>query len=272
MTMTDELTNYNRERWNAMVAARCAYTRPFLEMTPQLAQEWVDKQQVLQKARFTSLVGKDVLCLAGGGGQQTAVFGLLGANVTVIDLSDAQLARDEEAAAHHGYPLRVEQGDMRDLSRFADDSFDVVFQPFSINFVPDAATVIQEVGRVIRPYGVYRLDFANPFWSMEESDWTEQGYPVHQPYITGQKMQYTSNVWDVVDEAGQTQQVEGPHEFVHTLGTMINSLAQSGFVIFHFEEEPLGNINAPAGSWDHMNAIIPPFIQVGSSYQPHIFQ
>lgn len=29
--------------------------------------------------------GKDVLCLASGGGQQSAVFSLLGAKVTVVD-------------------------------------------------------------------------------------------------------------------------------------------------------------------------------------------
>jgi SAM-dependent methyltransferase len=266
----DEIASYNRERWNAIVAARSEYTRPFLEMTPQSAQEWVNSNHILQKAHFTSLVGKDVLCLAGGGGQQTAVFGLLGANVTVLDLSDGQLARDREAAAHHGYALRVEQGDMRDLARFATDSFDLVFQPYSINFVPDAAVVIREVSRVIRPYAVYRLDFANPFWSMEESDWTEKGYPVRQPYLTSTQLAYTDSTWDVSDEAGNVSFVPGPHEFVHTFSAVLNALASAGFVLFHFREQPLGDIQAEPGSWAHMNAIIPPFIEVGSLYRPDV--
>ena len=41
----------------------------------------------------------DVLCLAAGGGQQSVAFALLGANVTVFDLSETQLEHDRLAAA-----------------------------------------------------------------------------------------------------------------------------------------------------------------------------
>lgn len=61
------------------------------------------------------------------------------------------------------------------------------------------------------------LEFANPYWSMEETDWTEKGYPVRQPYVTGQPMQFVEEMWDVTDRDGTTQKVEGPKEFLHTL-------------------------------------------------------
>ena len=50
---------------------------------------------------------KDVLCLAAGGGQQSAVFGLLGARVTVIDFTQGQLDGDITAAKHYGYPVET---------------------------------------------------------------------------------------------------------------------------------------------------------------------
>jgi len=37
---------------------------------------------------------KDVLCLASGGGQQSAFFGILEAKVTVLDIADSQLEQD----------------------------------------------------------------------------------------------------------------------------------------------------------------------------------
>jgi len=37
-----------------------------------------------------------VLCLASGGEQQSAIFGLLGADVTVLDLCAQQLAGDRQ--------------------------------------------------------------------------------------------------------------------------------------------------------------------------------
>ena len=52
-----------------------------------------------------NLSGKDVLCLASGGGQQSVVLSLLGARVTVVDLTKGQLEGDREAAAHYGYDV-----------------------------------------------------------------------------------------------------------------------------------------------------------------------
>ncbi|MET0647531.1 MAG: class I SAM-dependent methyltransferase [Pyrinomonadaceae bacterium] len=57
-----------------------------------------------------------MLCLAGGGGRESACFALLGAAVTVFDLSPEQLERDRLAAAHYGTHVETVRGDMRDLS------------------------------------------------------------------------------------------------------------------------------------------------------------
>ena len=141
----DDIASFNRERWNALVDAGILYSKPWLDLTPETARVKLDPDGLLP-----DLDGKHVLCLANGGGQQSAAFALLGAEVTVLDLSDAQLAQDRRAAAHYGVNVRIEQGDMRDLSRFADASFDLVCQWYSINFVPDPLRVFAEVERVSR--------------------------------------------------------------------------------------------------------------------------
>ncbi|MEM7332780.1 MAG: class I SAM-dependent methyltransferase [Chloroflexota bacterium] len=263
MKHQDDLAEYNQERWNAIVKAGSVYTRPYLDMTVDAAQEWITANQTLAKANMVDFKDKDVLCLAGSGGQQTTIFGLLGANVTVLDLSDAQLKNDKVAADYHNLNTRIEQGDMRDLSRFKDNSFDLVFQPYSINFVPEASTVIADVSRLLRKNGVYNLEFGNPFWTMEESDWLEQGYPVKQPYITGKEFLYVNNTWEVEDANGNIQKVEGPKEFLHTYSEIINSFIQNGLMIFHFTEYPKGDNRAEPGSWDHLCSIVPPFITIG---------
>ncbi len=267
MQHQDDLAKYNQERWNAIVKAGSTYTRPYLEMTVDSAQEWVNNSQTLVKAGMLDVSGKDVLCLAGSGGQQTAVFGLLGANVTVLDLSDAQLANDQLAAEHLKIHIQIEHGDMRDLSRFKENSFDLVYQPYSINFVPDATKVIDEVSRVLRTGGIYNLDFGNPYWTMEETDWLAQGYPVKQPYISGGAHLYVNTEWDVEDEHGNWKKVEGPKEFLHTYSSILNSLIQNGFHLIHFEEYPKGDNDAEPGSWDHLCSIIPPFVTVGGRLQ-----
>ncbi len=258
----DELAAFNRSRWNALAKARIQYSRPKLELDEKGAWDYLNTHLGISHEPMPQIAGKDVFCLASGGGQQTAVFGILGANVTVLDLSDTQLERGREAANHHGYALTAVHGDMRDLSQFADNSFDIVFHAFSINFVPDAAMVIKQVGRIVRPGGWYRLTFANPFWTMEETDWTEAGYPIKQTYITGQKLQYTDAEWTFEDDDGNPQKVEGPHEFMHTYSAVLNGLIAANFRINGFREWPEGDAGADPGTWEHLLSVVPPFVSV----------
>ncbi len=104
----------------------------------------------------------DILCLASGGGQQAPILAAAGANVTVFDNSPAQLRQDALVAQREGLPLRTVQGDMRDLSAFGDDSFDLIFHPVSNIFVPEVRPVWRECYRVVRPGGVLLMGTLNP--------------------------------------------------------------------------------------------------------------
>src|SRR5262245_37596152 len=107
----DEVARYNQERWNELVEGGILYTRPFLDLTPASARMVVDPHGFIGE-----YAGKQVLCLAAGGGQQSAAFALLGAQVSVFDLSERALARDQQAACHYGVSIATYLGDMRDLS------------------------------------------------------------------------------------------------------------------------------------------------------------
>ena len=68
-----------------------------------------------------------------------------------LDLDETHLENDRLAAEHYGTRVRAVQGDMRDLSCFADNLFDIIWHAHSINFVPDARQVFGEVARALRP-------------------------------------------------------------------------------------------------------------------------
>src|SRR5262249_9362263 len=156
----DELAQYLTTRWRALAQANALFTRPYLDLDANGARAKLDPHGFLG-----DVTGKHVLCLAAGGGQQSAAFSLLGARVTVIDISAEQLARDREAAAHYSVAIETLQGDMRDLSLLDAHSFDIVWHPYSLNFVPDARAVFREVARIMRPGGLYHVQTANPFVS-----------------------------------------------------------------------------------------------------------
>ena len=89
---------------------------------------------------LAGVAGKEVLCLASGGGQQSAVFGLLGANVTVVDLAEGQLEGDRTAAGYFGYQITAICADMRDIPCVNDEAFALVYQAHCMAYVPDDPT------------------------------------------------------------------------------------------------------------------------------------
>jgi SAM-dependent methyltransferase len=252
----DEINKINRERWNALARANVPYSMPFLDFTPQQAAEYVYRHGVLKDVK-----GKQVLCLASGGGQDSVAFGLLGANVTVLDLSDVQLERDRQGAAHHGLTTTTIQGDMRDLSVFPANTFDVVWQVYSINFVPSVTPVFQGVARVLRPGGIYFVQFANSFvQSVDDDAWDGKGYSFQHPYIDGEDLALLYPHWDVDQPDGTTLKLDSPHEFRHTLSTLLNTLAGNGFTLLGLWEWMKKDESPEAGSWAHFTQVCPPYL------------
>lgn len=250
--MDGEVERYLRSRWRSLGEADAIFCRPWLELDAVGARERLDPDWVLGELR-----GKDVLCLAAGGGQQSAAFGLLGANVTVLDLDPDQLERDIQAAKHHGLRLRTEEGDMRDLTRFEDHSFDVVWHPYSINFVPEFEKVVAEVVRVLRGEGLYTVTMANPFASgIGTADWNGDGFVLRHPYVDGLEYAFEDEDW--VQRSGG--EVPPSREFRHTLGKVVRVLAGAGFVLFRIDETTARDAGAPAGTWDHLKSVIPPWL------------
>jgi SAM-dependent methyltransferase len=263
---TDEIAKYNQERWEALAQANVGFSRPALDLDADSASAMVNAYGIMGE-----VAGKDVLCLASGGGQQSAAFGLLGANVTVFDLSETQLERDRQAAAHYGLSIRIEQGDMRDLRRFRARSFDVVWHAHSITFVPDVQTVFDQVRRVLRPGGLYHVSCNNPFFAdVDERDWNGTGYPVSRPYVDGE-VQITDPYWEIGNDDGTSTRVKGPREFRHTLSTLVNGLAARGFVLLGVWEDTGDDPDAEPGTWEHLKSIAPPYLAFWACYRPDVF-
>jgi ubiquinone/menaquinone biosynthesis C-methylase UbiE len=181
----DHVHRFNKDRWEALVKAGALYSRPWLSETSQSALRRLDPT-----GHFGDLSGKEVLCLAGGGGQQAVAFALNGSHVSGLDISEGQLQRDIEAARHYGYLVDTFQGDMRDLSIFKSNVFDIVSQPYSLNFVPDCREVFRQVARVLRLGGLYSFWAANPFASgLGTHSWNGRSYEVSSLHQQGQELQ-----------------------------------------------------------------------------------
>jgi ubiquinone/menaquinone biosynthesis C-methylase UbiE len=254
--MNDEFVMRNRDRWNQLAAVGVRHSKPFLHYTREDAKAHVCRYGVLSDVK-----GKRVLCLGGGGGQDSVAFGLLGAEVTVLDLSDVQLERDAQAAEHHSLRTVRVQGDMRDLGAFASDSFDIVWQPYSLNYCPTVKPVFKESSRVLRSGGIYHVAFANPFTMQATDDdcWNGTGYLLRGSYIDGEDISKYCPRWPVAQDDGSSKEVDRPHQFRHNLSTVMNTLVGCGFVLLHIQEYMKQDKEPKAGSWAHFTQAAPPW-------------
>lgn len=262
----DEAARYNQARWQALADADALFTRPKFALDHDSALALVDPE-----GRYGAIAGKAVLCLAGGGGQQSVAFSLLGALVTVVDLAAAQLVRDREAAAHYGVTLTAIEADMRDLSALGDNTIDIVHQPYALNFVPEVHTVFSEVARVLRPGGHYHLHCANPFFSgIGTRDWNGNGYTLRQPYIDGAETTYVDESWVYDRAAHGGEPIPGSREYRHTLSTLVNGLIAEGFLLRHLSDskDMHPDPDAEPGSWQHLTMIAPPWLAFWSVFRP----
>jgi SAM-dependent methyltransferase len=251
----DSISSTNRERWNALANANVEWSRPFLDLTKQQAEEYIYRQEILN-----DVAGKKVLCLASGGGQDSAAFGLLGADVTVFDLSDIQLERDRQAAEHHGYPIAAIQGDMRDLSAFPENCFDILWQVYSLNFVPSVRPVFSGAARILKPGGIYFLQFANPFvHSIDNETWDGKCYPLQHLYRDGEDLSDLYPDWDVDQDDGSKVKLLSPHEYRHALSTVINTMTACGFHLLGLWEYMKKDESPEPGSWAHFTQVAPPW-------------
>ena len=251
MKNIEDIISKNKDEWEKNVESGDQYTIPWLNLDKNSLNEYAegklsgfDKQSgkidipIIKKIRkilYGNLKGKKVLCLASGGGQQSAIFSLLGADVTVVDITQGQLNGDIKAAEHYGYKIETILCSMTDLSVFSDESFDIVFQPISIVFVPDVMPVYKEVYRVIKPNGIYTVGHMNPatFPIDLENDidgWDGIGYRIASPYIGGALR---------IDENGKENMITGEidGEFRHLLIDIFCKLTEVGFNIKYVYED-----------------------------------
>ena len=178
------------------------------------------------------LPGVRVLCLASGGGQQGPILSAAGAIVTVFDNSPRQLERDRMVAERDGLRITTVQGDMIDLSAFADESFDLVFHPVSNVFSAEVLPVYREAYRVLIRGGTLLAGFMNPDLYILDMAEEEQGRMVVRYKLPYSDLESLSEA-----ERVRLYGPDDPLEWSHTLQEQIGGQLQAGFVLTDFYED-----------------------------------
>lgn len=166
---------------------------------------------------FGPLNGARVLGLASGGGQQMPIFCALGAQCTVLDYSEQQLAQEQAVAQREGYRIETVRADMTQPLPFANAQFDLIFHPVSNCYVEEVEPIWRECYRVLKPGGLLLAGLDNGFnYLFDEAEERVvrklPHNPLHDPELYAESLQKD---WGL--------------QFSHTIEEQIGGQLRAGF-------------------------------------------
>jgi SAM-dependent methyltransferase len=238
--MTDvDVVAHNRKAWDDQVRSGDIWT---LGASPEAVARaragdlsevvLIGYKPIVREWLPASLRGVRILGLASGGGQQGPLLAAAGATVTVFDNSPLQLERDRDVAAREQLEVATVQGDMRDLSAFADASFDVVLNPVSNVFCPELEPVWRECFRVLKPGGELLCGFVNPDIYIFDGDILDE----RGELVVRFSLPYSDT--GSLTEEELLALGDSTLQFSHTMTEQIGGQIGAGFAIVGFDEAP----------------------------------
>jgi SAM-dependent methyltransferase len=249
MRMQQAAIEHNQRAWDKMARNGQRFT------TAARDDEFVDPLAKLDACGWLDggVAGKRLLCLAAGGGRQAPLYAAAGAQVTVVDISSAQLELDRQVASERNLQLRTVQTSMDDLSMFAQAEFEIVIHPVSTCYVPDVRPVFDQIARVTCTGGLYISQHKQPTSLQTGTVPSDHGYQIiHSYYHQGA----------LPDVHGSLHREHGTLEFIHRWEEIIGGMCRAGFVVEGLFEPFHANAAAKAGTFAHRSAYTAPYVRI----------
>jgi SAM-dependent methyltransferase len=220
--MMNELHEANRKLWDQTSErwARGADSRGLWRRCP------TEPELVLCDREMEHLgvvMGKQVCVLGSGDNQVAFALAGMGAEVTSVDISQAQLDVAEQRAQELGLSMSFIRADVTNLVKLADETFDIVYTGDHVAvWVSDLDAYYSEAVRILRPGGLFLVSEYHPFRRLwrESKDFLEIEYP----YFSRGPFEY-----DVTADVLHPE--PGPHksyEFHWTVSDFVNTVIKAG--------------------------------------------
>jgi SAM-dependent methyltransferase len=228
---------HNKNSWDLNAKLNVVYSTPFNTEVFQKAQRGEFKLRLSPHKSIPSdwlpeLKNKNILLLAGAGGQQGPLLACLGAHVTVFDISAEQLRKDEAISQDFELSLTTVQGSMSDLSLLSDNGFDLIINPLSNCFVENLEPVWSECHRVLSSSGELIYSFLNPNVYLYDFEKKNRG-----EFVVKYSLPYSDLNSLNTQEKERYFAAECPLEFGHTLESQIGTLLNKGFCLTGLYED-----------------------------------
>lgn len=247
--MSDAAKKQNERAWDALARRQAALAKPASDEEFQSPLRTVDPLGWLGE----SIAGLTVLCLAAGGGRQSALYAAAGAKVTVVDISSEMLRLDRQVATERGFSIRAIQASMDALPMLVAGEFDLVIHPVSTCYVADIGPVFREVARVTRAGGLYVSQHKSPISLQTDIRPDGEHYRLREPY-------YRDGPLPPAEPCRLRE--TGTLEFLHRWEEIVGGICRAGFAIEDLIEPMHANQDANVGAFGHRAQFVAPYIRL----------
>lgn len=245
----------NQKTWNHLAESGSLFARAATDEECENPLRALDGRGWLPE----SVEGLNVLCLASGGGWQSILYGVAGANVTVLDISESMLKLDDLEAERRGLRIKTVQGSMDDLRMLEDQSFDIVHQPVSSCYIPDLCPMYAEIARVLKDDGTYISQHKQPA-SLQISHQNER----HQ-FVVGVEYYHQGPLPRQADTAYRES---GAAEYLHRLQDLVGGLCRSNMVLEDLREPVRANYKVNVKHFGYRGRFLPPYLRMKARRLP----
>lgn len=228
-------TANNQRAWDEIATARARW-RHEQGMTAGFFASGGVRLPEVARAALGDLTGVRALHLQCATGEASLSLANLGAEVTAVDISPAQVDIARQTACAAGLPVTFVAADVLDLpTALGDGGFDLVYTATGVlPWLPDLTRWADTVAASLRPGGRLVLLEEHPFAACLGGD--EQELRIEGDYF-GRNRPYHDTGW--AHFPGADDATETKAQFHWPLGDVISNLVDAGLAVTRLEEFPV---------------------------------
>jgi len=214
------MSTKNKTNWNQRAAAYSAFNHSekiMKRMIDNPANAFHNTTWEIISRYVPNLRGKRVCVPSSGDNHAVFAFAMLGAQVTLCDLAENQLANAQRMAQKHGWEASITFicADTMKLDGIEDDAYDFVYTSNGVHvWIDDLPGMYRSILRITKPGGVYIMHEIHPFLRSFDDDLkVKKPYDATGPYETEYDVTFA---WRIMD--------------------IMNAMMDAGFTVKHMEE------------------------------------
>lgn len=228
-------TANNQRAWDEIATARARW-RHEQGMTAEFFASGGIRLPEAARAALGEVAGLRALHLQCATGEESLSLANLGAGVTAVDISPAQIEIARQTASAAGLPVTFVTADVLDLpSELRDGGFDLVYTATGVlPWLPDLTRWAETIAASLRSGGRLVLLEEHPLAACLWAD--EQGLRIESDYF-GRNHPHHDTGW--AHFPGANDATETKSQFHWPLGDTISHLIEAGLTITRLEEFPV---------------------------------